>query len=75
MLRKNYYKQEFAKHHNDPKRTWETLNQLLQRKSSSNEVPDNFISDLGEEIQNDASISNEFNKYFTEIGQKLKKQI
>ena len=70
--KKNYYKQEFTKHHNDPKRTWETLNQLLQRKSSSNEVPDNFISDSGEEIQNDVSISNEFNKYFTEIGQKLK---
>jgi len=67
--KKHYYKLEFTKHHNNPKKTWETLNQLLHHKSSNNKLPNKFISDSGEELEDDISISKEFNKFFTEIGQ------
>lgn len=73
--KKHYFKTEFAKSHNNPKQTWDILNQLLQRKTSKNELPNQFTSSLGEAIKNDNSISEEFNKYFVEIGQKLKNKI
>ena len=73
--KKRYFKLEFAKHRNNPKQTWETLNQLLQKKTSNKELPNKFVSDLGEDVENDISISKEFNQYFAEIGQKLKNKI
>ena len=73
--KKRYFKMEFAKHRNNPKQTWETLNELLQRKTSNKELPNKFVSDLGIDVESDVSISKEFNKYFAEIGQKLKNKI
>ena len=63
------------KHHTNPKQTWETLNNLLQRTSSKKELPGKFISELGQEIEDDLTISELLNKYFVEIGEKLKKVI
>ena len=73
--KKHYFKQQFTKYHNNPKQTWETLNKLLRQKSSNKELPNKLINDKGKEIDNDISISKEFNKFFTEIGQKLKSKI
>ena len=72
--KKHYYKTEFTKYQNNPKQTWETMNHLLQRKTFNNELPYNFVSDLGEDIDNDTLISEGFNKYFadrTEVKNKL----
>ena len=73
--KKSYFESEFAKHHNNPKETWETLNQLLQRKTSKKEIPTKLKTEQGDTIENDASIANEFNRYFAEVGQTLKNKI
>ena len=57
-----------------PKKTWETLNLLLQRRKA-NDIPTKFTTEQGETVQNDDSIATEFNKYFVDIGQKLKNKI
>jgi hypothetical protein len=52
----------------NPKKTWQTLNELLGRKGKSESVSDIKIND---EVTNDSSrMANHFNSFFTSVGKK-----
>ena len=55
------------------KESWRTINELLNRKSKATTI--NEVNVNGKSIAGDKDIANEFNKYFSEIGKKLAKEI
>ena len=70
--KKLYYNSKLTTSTNS-KESWRTINELLNRQSKTttiNEVNVNWKS-----IAGDKDIANEFNKYFSEIGKKLAKEI
>ena len=70
-----FYNKEFSRCQNNPKKTWETLNELLKQKGNNDTLPSKIVSDAGAELNDAKTISEEFNKYFTEVGKKLKQNI
>ena len=73
--KKRYYNDQFAKNEHNPKKTWETLNKLLRHKSKVHDMPSKFVNDADEELNGSDTISEGFNKFFTEVGEKLKQRI
>ena len=73
--KKLYYQQEFSKHQHDPKKTWETLHKLLRNKTKPNDIPTKMYNEIGEELIKPQAIAEGFNKFFTEVGLKLKQKI
>jgi len=58
----------------DIKKTWQTINGIINQQKNSNDYPKEFL--IGNSFSSDYNkIANEFNKYFTEIGPKLASQI
>jgi hypothetical protein len=57
----------------NPKKTWQTLNELLGRKGKSESVSDIKIND---EVTNDSSrMANHFNSFFTSVGKKISNSV
>ena len=54
----------------DSKRTWQTINELLNRKRNVNDIPKTFISNE-KILSGDVEIAEGFNKFFADIGPKL----
>ena len=74
QAKKRYYDDCFQKFKTDMRKTWSTINNLLNRSKKPNDYPKAFKID--ETIVSDInSIVNEFNKYFIEIGPKLSQDI
>ena len=69
----NYYETEFVKYKKDPKKTWQTINKLLNKNNSSNKQQE-FIIDSVKTID-EQEISNAFNTYFVNVGANLSKGI
>lgn len=68
----DYYHSEIQKNKNNPKQSWDVINQLLNRKST-----DDSITQLKVDKQiltEPAEISNSLSKHFTEIGSILANQ-
>ena len=55
------------------KESWRAINELLYRQSKATTI--NEVNVNGKSIAGDKDIANEFNKYFSEIGKKLAKEI
>lgn len=72
--KKDYYDDCFQKHRTDLRKTWTTLNEVLNRGKKSSSVPEKIIID-GKSVTSAVEIANEFNRYFTEIGPTLASQI
>ena len=68
--KKIYYFNEFKKHINDIKNTWNILKDILNSQVNKSTFPKHFL--IGNVINsNDQEIANQFNNYFTDIGQQL----
>ena len=69
----NYYTSCFKKCKHDIKKTWETINDVMNRERKS-ELPESFNIN-GQPIKDHKIIANQFNSYFSNIGNKLSSEI
>ena len=68
--KRQHYHTLFNRNKHDIKKTWDTIKQVISPSGSKNDNQTSFlINDLPH--SDPSTISNEFNKYFTEIGAKL----
>ena len=62
-----YYKKYFKKMSNDWRKTWNTINETLNRNKKRKRHPDEFYLPNGSIITDHKIIADEFNKYFVSI--------
>ena len=70
----HYYSNQFEKSKSDMRRTWNTINMVLNKCKNKKEFPKYFISQ-SKKFDNPADIANLFNDFFTNIGPKLSSNI
>ena len=70
----NYYNNEFSKYHNDIKKTWKTINSILNRDRKTSNFP-SYIKFEGKKIIDNQEIVNSFNNYFANVGKNLASRI
>ena len=71
IAKKNYFKEKFDMHRNNGKKTWETISEILKNKNKKTKVTDTFITSNGVPCTDNTDIANNFNKYFTTVGNTL----
>ena len=71
ITKKNYFKEKFDMHRNNGKKTWETINEILKNKNKKTTVTDTFIASNGVPCTDNTDIANNFNIYFTNVGNTL----
>ena len=70
-----YYEKSFEETKNNSKKTWDLLNELInKRKTQHDEPPTKFIDSKGNIFEND-KVSHGFNEYFSSVGCQLEKNI
>ena len=69
-----YYNHQFEKYKNDIKKTWSTIKLILNKNKKSTNFPSFFLIN-DQKITNENEIANNFNKFFTDIGPALSKNI
>ena len=74
LAKKSYYNYCFQKYKSDIKKTWSTINEILNRTTKKRNLPDFFNID-GELVSHKETIANKFNSYFTNIGPELASKI
>ena len=72
--KKEFYHNEFNKYKNDIRKTWDTLKEIINKRTFKSDFPSCFVHE-GVEITDTKNIADKFNEYFTEIGPKLAKSI
>ena len=72
--KRNYYDECFTKYKHDMKKTWQTIGSIMNNSSKNDDLPESFIID-GTPSSDPKFIANEFNKFFTNIGQNLASKI
>ena len=78
MLRsakKKHYQNEFAKHTGNSKKTWATLQNLIKSKQKEDSAPTQLLDADGKTTTEDLDISENFNSFFTEIVERLSRNI
>jgi hypothetical protein len=65
-----YYSRTFNQYQNDPKKTWQTINKLLNREKSQNSTIDQ-LNISGNKIENNETITNALNDFFIKTGENL----
>ena len=70
--KRTYYNSKLA-NSNNSKESWQTMNELLNRKSKTTKINQIIINDKA--IVGDEEIANKFNEYFSEMGKKLAEEI
>ena len=73
-MQTNYYNLEFTKYNNYIKKTWQTINDVMQKSKIFSKTPEYFNSS-GDQIKNNKYIANHFNNFFINIGSKITKNI
>ena len=58
-------------HRNNGKKTWETISEILKNKNKKTKVTDTFITSNGVPCTDNTDIANNFNIYFTTVGNTL----
>ena len=71
IAKKNYFKEKFDMHRNNGKKTWETISEILKNKNKKTKVTDTFITSNGVPCTDNTDIANNFNIYFTTVGNTL----
>ena len=66
----SYYTNLFETHKHNIKKTWSALRDIINRSAKSNSIPTAFLIN-DRKVCNPQEISEEFNNYFSTIGQKL----
>ena len=69
-----YYEQLFNKYKNDTRKTWKTINEILQRSNKKRSLP-MYFGEGDCKITDTVEIANTFNLFFTNIGQHLANKI
>ena len=69
-----YYNNEFDKYKSDIKKTWCTINSILNRNRKLNNFP-SFIQTPEGKVSNKQQMANKLNEYFSNIGQVLANKI
>ena len=69
-----HYKNYFAKHLNNSKKTWTGINTILCRKSKSR-MSDIFLNSNGKLFTDLKTVSKMFNNYFINVADKLAEKI
>ena len=72
--KKEFYHNEFNKHKSDIRKTWDTLKEIINKKTFKSDLPSSFVHE-GVEVMGLKNVADKFNEYFTEIGPKLAKSI
>ena len=75
ISKKKYYEEQLIKYKHDSKPTWRTLNEILNKKLKTKELPKTFLTNSNETINDPKAIANKFNEYFTNIGPSLAENI
>jgi hypothetical protein len=74
--KKAYYEKQFVKYKNDTKKTWQTINEVLNRNKTRKNLPDTLLQkSSNNNVTNPQEIANKFIKYFVNIGPQLAKKI
>ena len=71
IAKKNYFKEKFDMHRNNGEKTWETIGEILKNKNRKTTVTDTFITPNGKTCTDKTETANNFNKYFTTVGNTL----
>ena len=69
-----YYNDEFMKYQNDIKKSWQTINSILNKDRKNSNFP-SYIIIGGKKISNHQEIVNKFNYYFANVGADLATKI
>ena len=73
IVKTNYYHSTFNKYRNDIKSTWSKINEIMRRGTKS-KFPESFL--INETyVKDNKKIADEFNSYFSGIGNKLASDI
>ena len=72
--KRQHYFHSFQQHENDPNNTWRTINSVLSREKSNDDLP-SFLTVDGQKIEDKKEMVNLFNKHFASIGEKLSNSI
>ncbi len=67
MAKRVYYESSFEKFKNNMRKTWSTINDILNKSKKKKIFPDVFKKD-GRLISDKQEIAIKFNLYFTKIG-------
>ena len=71
---KNHYRTAFQSASGNIKATWNVINNILKRKKSYSQLPNEFLIE-GVKTTNKLDIANKFNEFFSQIGDKLSSKI
>ena len=74
VSRQKYYDEKFLECSNDCKKTWQTINEVLGKRKSFSDIPNEFESN-DKVLSGSLSIANGFNDFFSTIGPNLAKKI
>jgi len=69
LAKKQYYSKKLADNAKNPRKTWECLNEVLQKSKKSNQI--DSIRSEGRVSRDPNVIANEFNSFFTRIGRQI----
>ena len=69
----SYYRGKLHRNSGNLKQTWKTLNELINRKSNNNKIPE--MKDENGEVIDETLIPNAFKKYYVELVGKLANKI
>jgi hypothetical protein len=71
--KKQYFKQKLTEHAKNPKKTWETLNEITGKAWGSDSVEKIKVNDVL--ISDPLEIASEFNKFFTGVGSRISNSV
>ena len=74
LAKSDFYNNEFDKYSNNIKKSWQTINQILNRDRSSTGFPSHILVD-NKKVHNKEEIANIFNDYFASVGENLSSKI
>ena len=67
--KRGYYRKTFNQFLDNIRKTWQTINDTLNRKRRVKDFPQEFILSNGKIISDHKQIANEFNDFFISIGE------
>ena len=75
VAKHKYIEAQLELNKNNAKRVWDILNEYAIGKTITNRLPRSFMNDDGKQIDNPNEIADNFNNFFSSIGEKLQSKI
>ena len=73
QLKRKYFSEKLTQFQGDLKKTWKTINQVINKKSSTTVVP--CLTVDGQTVRGHKDIASSMNEYFCSVGNKLSEKI